>query len=155
MSRAIRQHARDDDRVRPLSRTRIETFLVASGYHYLLDADGDPTGLWDGHRFWFLTLGEHEEILQVRGRWRRTAETDKRRALLLAANDWNRDRIWPKVYLREEDDVIAVYTEVSVDLERGVTDAQLYRMLECGLGTGARALAAFDAAVPDDPRPSA
>ena len=54
---------------------------------------------------------------------------------MLAVNDWNRDRIWPKAYVREEDDALALYGEMSVDLEHGVTDDQLVRLVDCGLAT--------------------
>jgi hypothetical protein len=139
------------ERATPLSRGRIEAYLTRRGYRFLVDEDGDVTGTWDGNRFWFLLLGEHAEIVQVRGRWHRTLPVSQRSALLLAANDWNRERIWPKVYLREEDGVLALYSEVSIDLENGVTDIQLAQLLACGLGTGVQTFAALDSLLPDLP----
>jgi hypothetical protein len=81
----------------PLTRSRIASYLDSRGYRYLVDDDGDLTGTWDGSRFWFLLLGDDEEILQVRGRWHRSLPLERRGAAALAVNDWNRERIWPKV----------------------------------------------------------
>ena len=136
------------ERATPLTRDRIATYLLSRGYRFLLDDDGDLTGTWDGSRFWFLLLGERGEILQVRGRWHRTLPTNRRTAVLLAANDWNRERIWPKVYVREEDGELALYSEVSVDLENGVTSTQLAQLVACGLGTGVQSFASFDQLLP-------
>lgn len=133
---------------RPADLVRVEAWLRGQGYHVTRDADGDVTGTWDGDRFWFLLLGEEDEGMQIRGRWQRTLPLSRRSAALLAVNDWNRERIWPKVYVREEDARLAVYTEVSVDLGAGATDAQLGQLLACGLGTGAQFFAALQGLVP-------
>ena len=137
----------------PLTRDRIAGYLGSRGYRFLVDDDGDLTGTWDGSRFWFLLLGEHEEILQVRGRWHRALPLDRHGAAALAINEWNRERIWPKVYIREEDGVIALYSEVSADLERGVTDDQLAQLVACGLGTGVQMFTAVDEILPLDDSP--
>lgn len=142
---------RPAERPRPLDAARVERYLVGQGYRVVRDEDGDLTGTWDGDRFWFMLLGEQHEILQVRGRWHRSLPAGRRPATLLALNDWNRERIWPKAYLRDEEDGVALYTEVSVDLEHGVTDAQLARLVACGLGTGVQFFAALRSLVPDDP----
>jgi hypothetical protein len=125
----------DVRRPTPLTLARVEAYLRSADYHVATDEDGDITGIWNGHRFWFTVLGEHNEVLHVRGRWESTVPLPMRSAALLALNDWNRDRIWPKAYLREEDDGLAVYGETSVDLEHGVNDKQLERLVDCGLGT--------------------
>jgi Putative bacterial sensory transduction regulator len=136
------------ERTAPVTRDRIATYLLSRGYRFLLDDDGDLTGTWDGSRFWFLLLGERGEILQVRGRWHRTLPGNRRTAVLLAANDWNRERIWPKVYVREEEGELALYSEVSVDLENGVTNAQLAQLIACGLGTGVQMFTVLDTLLP-------
>lgn len=137
-------------RTSPLTRARVQAYLASRGYAVGLDDDGDLTGTWDGNRFWFILTGAEDEVLQVRGRWHRTLPPSRRTATLLAVNDWNRERIWPKVYLRDDDDRIALFTEVSVDLEHGVTDDQLAQLLACGLGTGVQFFAALGGLVPDD-----
>lgn len=131
------------DRTLPLSRERLRAALTAQGYRVEEDAEGDLTGLWGKDRFWFLILGE--ALLQVRGRWHRTFAPSRRQTALLLVNDWNRDRIWPKAYLRSEGARMAVYAEMSVDLGAGVTDEQLATHLTCGLGTAGRLFSALDA----------
>lgn len=139
------------ERTTPLTRGRVAAYLTRRGYRFLVDDDGDLTGTWDGSRFWFLLLGDRSEIVQIRGRWHRTLPAAQRSAMLLAANDWNRERIWPKVYMREEDGQLALYSEVSIDLENGVTDVQLAQLLACGLGTGVQTFTALDALLPESP----
>ncbi|MDO8107393.1 YbjN domain-containing protein [Isoptericola sp. b441] len=136
------------ERPTPVTRERIAAYLQAEGYHTRADEDGDVTGVWNGHRFWFILLGERDEVLQVRGRAEHVLPVERRSAALLAVNDWNRDRIWPKAYLREEDDGLALYGEMSVDLEHGVTDAQLALLLDCGLATS---IQLFRATAPAQP----
>jgi hypothetical protein len=140
----------DDEPPRPVTRDRLADYLLGRGYRFVVDDDGDLTGTWDGSRFWFLLLGEQHEIVQVRGRWHRTLTVEQRRGVSLALNDWNRDRIWPKAYVREEDGQLALYSEVSMDLEAGATDAQLAQLLACGLGTGVQMFSALDALLPGD-----
>ena len=134
----------------PLSTRRIGDYLSRRGYHFRIDDDGDVTGTWDGNRFWFLLLGEHDEILQVRGRWAGALPAAARLAVLQAANDWNRERIWPKTYVRVRDNgAVLVYTEVTVDLEHGVTEDQLDQLLQCGLTTGSMFFEHLDETFPD------
>lgn len=122
----------------PLSTQRVGNDLSRRGYRFRIDDDGDVTGTWDGNRFWFLLLGEHDEILQVRGRWAGALPPTARLAVLQAANDWNRERIWPKVYTREESTGLALYAEVSVDFEHGATEEQLAQTVSCGLVTASQ-----------------
>lgn len=143
----------DHESPTPLTRERVADYLRSRGYRFLIDDDGDLTGTWDGNRFWFLLLGEHEEILQVRGRWQRQLPLERRRAVALAVNDWNRDRIWPKVYVREEDGLLALYSEVSADLEEGATDVQIAQLLACGLGTGVQMFSSIEGVIPTDAPP--
>ena len=64
----------------PLTESRVSAFLNARGYRFTTDEDGDLTGTWDGHRFWFLLLGDDEEVIQVRGRWSRSLPLEQRAA---------------------------------------------------------------------------
>lgn len=132
----------------PVTRDRVGDYLLAKGYRFVVDEDGDLTGTWDGSRFWFLLLGDHAEIVQVRGRWHRQLPLEQRAAVGLALNDWNRERIWPKAYVREEEGMLALYSEVSADFEPGATDAQLEQILACGLGTGVQLFAALESTLP-------
>ncbi|GII99434.1 putative sensory transduction regulator [Sediminihabitans luteus] len=120
----------------PLTAARVGDDLTRRGYHYR-SGDGELTGTWDGHRMWFLLLGERQEILCVRGRWSRTLPGEHRGLVLRAINDWNRDAVWPTAYVREDTDdgVLSLYAEISVDLEHGVTDAQLADVVTTGLSS--------------------
>ena len=119
-----------------VSMERVAGLLRRYGYDFLRDDDGDLTltGTWDGNEFWFILGGKAKEVLQIRGRWNRTVRPQSRTAALLAVNDWNRDHLWPKAYVRDEGDLV-VYSEVSVDFECGVTDSQLEDAISCGLVT--------------------
>jgi len=133
---------------RPLSSRRVADDLSRRGYRFRTDDDGDVTGTWDGNRFWFLLLGDHEEILQVRGRWAGAVPEHARMAVLQAVNDWNRERVWPKVYARPEGDGLALYAEVSVDFEHGATDEQLAATVSCGLVTSSQFFSTVGAMTP-------
>ncbi len=131
-----------------LSTERIAQALTRRSFSYSTDDDGDITGIWDGHRFWLMVTGEQHDVLQVRGVWHRTLSPDRRAAARLAVNDWNRDRLWPKVFYRAEDAELVVYAEHSIDLEPGVNDAQLDQTIACGLLTGVQFFAELDQAFP-------
>ncbi|SDC70905.1 Putative sensory transduction regulator [Sanguibacter gelidistatuariae] len=136
----------------PLTRDRVGAYLTRRGYTFRLDDDDDITGTWDGNRFWFLLLGTQHEILQVRGRWHRPLADSGRLAVLQIINDWNRERIWPKAYLRAEPAGLALYTEVSVDFGPGATKNQLEQMVACGLGTSIQLFTSVSALLPpEDP----
>lgn len=144
-------HRDPTQRVAPLTTERMMTRLVALGYRVVLDEDGDPTGIWGADRFWFVRLGSKREILQVRGRWHRTVPLARRADLLLAVNDWNRDRMWPKAYVRTEGEFLAVTAEVSVDLAEGVTDDQLDALFLRGLAAGGGLFEALALQLPEVP----
>jgi len=133
----------------PLSTERVAQTLSRRGFSFSRDDDGDITGIWDGHRFWLMVTGEQDDVLQVRGVWNRSVPLERRAALRLAVNDWNRDRLWPKVFYRAEEEEIVVYAEHSIDLEPGVNDPQLDQTIACGLLTGVQFFAELDKAFPE------
>jgi hypothetical protein len=132
----------------PVDRDRIAHYLHSRGYTFILDDDGDLTGIWDGNRFWFLLLGTDHDIVQVRGRWHRALAPASRPLALQVINDWNRDRIWPKVYLRDEGEVLGLYTELTVDLGPGATKDQLDQVVACGLSTAIQFFSSMSAELP-------
>ena len=134
----------------PLTMARIVDWIGDYGYSYFVDSDGDIGGLWHSRLFYFLLFGGDREILQVRGQWNREITIDRIEEVLEFCNEWNTDRIWPKVYFRVRDNgMIQVYGEVSVDFEHGANDEQLDQVLTCGLSTGAMLFDALDALYPD------
>ncbi|GAA4622419.1 YbjN domain-containing protein [Cellulomonas oligotrophica] len=133
----------------PLSAERITACLDAREMRYGIDGDGDVGGYWDGHLFYFFRIGQDQEYLQVRGRWNRQVGLDELAAVSAKVNDWNADRLWPKVYVRVEDDRLGVYAEHTVDYEHGLTDEQLDVHLACGISTALSFFEALDEAYPE------
>lgn len=135
----------------PLTRERVVDFMNREDYRFRLDDDGDSVfGIWDGNGFYFMLLGEKKEIMQVRGKWTGRLPQERARDVLLAVNEWNRERIWPKVYTAVDDEgMVGVFVETSTDLEHGVTDDQLSQLLRCGLGTGFQVFDHFRETFPD------
>jgi hypothetical protein len=134
----------------PLSRDRIVRWLQESGFAYFVDSDGDVGGLWHGWLFYFLVLGQDDEVLQVRGQWHRELTIERLEEVLEICNGWNAERIWPKTYVRVRDDgSVVVCADVTVDVEHGATDDQLEQLLQCGLTTGTMFFEHLDARYPD------
>lgn len=133
----------------PLARDRITAALDAREMQYGIDEDGDVGGYWDGHLFYFFIMGQHDEYLQVRGRWNRKVGLDQLAPLLEIVNEWNASHLWPKGYVRAEDDVVGVYAEHTVDYEHGVADAQVDLQLACGISTALQLFAHIDEQYPD------
>lgn len=120
-----------------LSNDLIAEVLTARGYKYFTDSDGDVGGHWDNTLIYFFRLGEYQEMLQVRAMARRTFSIDDVPRLYAFCNSWNHDKLWPKAYVHVGDDGTAgVYGEVTTDLEKGVTLAQLDQLIACGISTG-------------------
>lgn len=72
------------------------------------------------------------------------APLGREQELYRVLNDLNRDLVWPKLYVRTEDDTLVVYSEVSTDLEHGASDDQLGQLLACGLFTALKAFEGLD-----------
>lgn len=134
----------------PVSQRRIQEWCEAEEFMYFVDSDGDLGGFWNGRLFYFLVLGEHDEVLQVRARWNREITIERLEEILELCNAWNTERIWPKAYVRVLDDgSVNVMAESSHDLEQGVTDEQLARLLACAIGTATLFFDAVDECYPD------
>ena len=134
----------------PVDRARVVDWLLANGFSYFVDSEGDVGGLWQGRLFYFLLFGEHEEIVQVRGQLNRDVTIERLEEVLELCNEWNADRIWPKAYTRVRDNgLVQVYTEVTVDLEFGANDDQLGDVLQCGLSTASVFFDSLDETYPD------
>lgn len=134
----------------PLGQERIIRWLEQEEYVYFVDSEGDIGGLWDERPVYFYVLGERDEILQVRGMWNRSVALAHLPEVLAATNRWNHDRIFPKAYAQVRDDgAVRIVAEHTVDLEHGVSDAQLAQMLSCALGTIGSMLDDLDRTFPD------
>ena len=134
----------------PVTAERLRSWFSRHGYSYFVDDDGNVGGLWRGRLFHFFLFGEHQEILQVRGQWNREFAIERLTEVLEVCNEWNADNIWPKAYVRVRDDgMVHVTCEVATDLERGVSDAQLGQLLQCGLSAASVFFDTFDQLYPD------
>lgn len=135
---------------RPVSPERIVEWCEAEGFTYFIDSEGDLGGFWNGRLFYFLVFGEQDEVLQVRARWNREINIERLEEILELCNAWNTERIWPKTYVRVLDDgSVNVMAESGYDLEQGVTDAQLARLLASAIGTATMFFDAVDERYPD------
>lgn len=121
----------------PLTNELITHVLTERGYHFGVDDDGDVGGMWDDNVIYFFRRGSDNEILQIRILSNTDFTVDDVPQLYEFCNEWNHDRLWPKAFVHVADDGTArVCGEITTDLERGVSIAQLDQLMECGIATG-------------------
>lgn len=145
--------APSSEAVRPVSRPRVEAALRQQGYRFAVREDGTIGAAWEGDEFTIALVGDTHTVLQVQGTWRRTLDAELAPGIAQVVNDWNRDRVWPKVYTRAYGVGLQVQTEVCVDMTDGATDAQVVEAISCGLGTGAQFFRSLADLVPEGPAP--
>jgi hypothetical protein len=95
-------------------------------------------------------MGGSQEYLQTRGRWNRKVGVDQFERVVDLVNTWNSEKLWPKGYVRREDEVVGVYAEHTVDYEHGVTDEQIDLHLACGITTALSLFEHLDEHFPDE-----
>lgn len=135
----------------PLTKDRIKERLDARGSSYGVDSDGDIGGYWDGHLFYFFIVGGDEEILQIRGRWNREIDPGQFDALVTLANQFNTDKLFPKAYVRKDDEgKVHVFAEHTVDYEHGATDEQLDLHFGSAIGSTVRFFEQLDELYPTE-----
>ncbi len=140
----------DASLTRPLTAERVREWLRGRGYAWFVDMDGDTGGLWHGRMFYFLTLGDDRQILQIRAQWNRSFSIERLTEVLDVCNTWNTERIWPKAYVRVRDDgSVHAICELATDLGAGVTDDQLGQLLGCGVSTAGVFFDELDSRYPD------
>lgn len=137
-------HLPTDEVPTPISRDRLEEIFKQRGFHYFIDSDGDLGGDWDDHRFYFLFFGPQREILQVRAFYSRPLHIEARPTVLSVLDNFHRDKLFPKLYTRIEEDKLKVYAEHSCDYEHGATNAQIDLHLTCGISTSLEAFKLLD-----------
>jgi hypothetical protein len=121
----------------PLTNELIASVLSARGYNFGTDDDGDIGGMWDDNLIYFFRRGAEGEMLQIRILAATDFTVDDVPRLYAFCNEWNHDRLWPKAFVHVNDDGTArVCGEVTTDLERGVSAAQLDQLIGCGISTG-------------------
>lgn len=125
----------------PLTNELITQALSTMDLKYFTDSDGDVGATWDDFIVYFFRMGEQEEILNIRVIIHRKFPVEDVLRLQTFCNDWNRDKLWPKAYVRvgEQDGrpvEAQVIGEVVTDLEYGVALAQVRQLISCAVGTG-------------------
>lgn len=128
----------------PITRDRVEAALKERDFKYFLDSDGDLGGDWDDHRFYFLFFGPEKEVFQTRGFYTRPLGIEARPTVLSVLDDFHREKLFPKLYTRIENDKLQVFAEHSYDYENGATDAQINMHLTCGISTTLEAFRMLD-----------
>ncbi|MGP9682629.1 MULTISPECIES: YbjN domain-containing protein [unclassified Brachybacterium] len=122
----------------PMSMARIEQSLARHGYAFVED-DEHPEILrarFDDYRFQFMLSGEEQAVLQTRGRWSHSVDFSRKVEMVKLCNEWNMNRIWPKVYVRRESEgLLGVYGELAADFRAGALDSQVDSAIKCGLST--------------------
>lgn len=122
----------------PISLDRVEESLTRHGYSFVEDDENEDIlrARFDDYRFHFLLAGDEHTVLQTRGRWNHSVDVSRKVEMVKICNEWNMNRLWPKVYVRRESEsVLSLYGELSADFTCGATDAQIDRAIECGLST--------------------
>jgi hypothetical protein len=121
----------------PLTNDLITKALDTREYQFFVDDDGDVGGYWDENLFYFLRIGEDQEVLLVRLRAQRTFGTDDIPRLYSFCNSWNDDKLWPKAYVKVgAGEAVHVYGELATDLEHGVALRQLDQLIMCAISSG-------------------
>lgn len=119
-----------------VTKQRLRQALDDLDTRYRVDDDGDFLGWWGDDQFMSFTVtGKQSDILHILGRWRPRPPAGLLPVLSAAANTWNTEKMWPKVYVRLVEDQVSVQTELNVDCEGGVTDAFLQQQIKCAVGT--------------------
>ncbi|MEU4241539.1 YbjN domain-containing protein [Actinoplanes sp. NPDC026619] len=115
----------------------IKSVLDKHGYTYMIDADGDVVGNFQGNLIYFFQIGDQGEMLQVRAMVQHIFGMEDVTRLYEFCNSWNHDRLWPKAYVHIQDDgTVNIIGEVLADWEKGVTVEQLDQVMICGIATG-------------------
>ncbi len=112
------------------------------------------SGFWESGLFHFSSIrdleDEQETVIQVHGTWGRVLNTDRFEDTLLFVNNWNANNVWPKAYieLETEQNFIALFGEVVVDLGPDINKSQVEHTVRHGIATS---LGLFDQAEEEFP----
>ncbi|RZU65343.1 putative sensory transduction regulator [Microterricola gilva] len=120
-----------------LSTQRIEAALSADGVNFGNDSDGDIISVWDENPFWFLLIGTESPILRISAKWKAWLPAANQAAATDAVNEWHNSRLFPRVLLSTDaDGDVFLGIDRNVDLEFGITDAQLRNELSTTIRAG-------------------
>lgn len=134
-----------------LTRERLVALCQERGWHYFIDSDDGLGGHWINARYYFLIRGGNNEILVVHGLWNRVLPIEHLETVRSTIRQWHRTRIWPTLsHSIDDDGTILVKADYAVDLEAGVTDAQLADHVDRAIATSGSFFTELDNVVDAD-----
>lgn len=143
-----RNEATGSSELAPLTTTRVTACMDTHSWHYEVSDDGDVGGWWDGFWFVFSFRGKSKDIFFVHAVWNRGVPASEFTQIVLYANEWNSEHLWPMLSVRTRDDVVAVLADFSVDYSEGLTDEQLDLHVRCAIDTMVSSLNWMDTKFP-------
>ncbi|WP_172829060.1 type III secretion system chaperone family protein [Paraoerskovia marina] len=139
-----------NDRLRPLDVDRLHARLLHLGINAARDVEDDLVWSWRGREFTVRAIGADTEILDLRADWPRTPTIDRLAEFWRLCNAWNAERVWPTASVRVDDDgEVLLGGRVSIDVETGVSEAQLDHLLRTAIGSTVAFFDAVDGTYPD------
>ncbi|MCX6741502.1 MAG: YbjN domain-containing protein [Candidatus Parcubacteria bacterium] len=115
--------------VKPFNREMIEAFLKSNDLPYDVDEDGDISFGFSGDektgcamRIWLMVAGENKDVYDLRIYADRTFPKEEWSKAVMACNEWNDAKRWPKAYFHvsDPDTEGQVDCEGDIDLEAGI-----------------------------------
>ena len=104
----------------------VQQILDEFGLKHTIDDDGDLTVRWEKCSVYFFFYGDRNEVLQARMYLTRRFSVDNRAQMALLLDEWNRTKLFPKVYtVLPDDGMVGVCAEQCYDFDAGTTRAQL------------------------------
>lgn len=104
----------------------VQQLLDEFGLRHQLDDDGDLVVRWEKWSVYFFFYGEQHEVLQARLYMNRRFPVDSRATLALVLDEWNRTKLFPKVYtVLPDDGMVGICAEQCQDFELGASREQI------------------------------
>lgn len=104
----------------------VQQILDEFGLRHQFDDDGDLVVRWEKCSVYFFFYGDQSEVLQARLYMNRRFPVEDRAQLALLLDEWNRSKLFPKVYtVLPDDGMVGICAEQCQDFEAGATRAQL------------------------------
>jgi hypothetical protein len=123
---ASRRHEPDGGTLVTPSVALVQQILDEFGLKHAIDDDGDLVIRWERCSVYLFFYGQKHEVLQARMYLNRRFSVDVRGSLALMLDEWNRTKLFPKVYtVLPDDGMVGICAEQCFDFEAGATRAQL------------------------------
>lgn len=104
----------------------VQQLLDEYGLKHQMDTDGDLVVRWEKCSMYFFFYGENNEVLQARLYLNRRFDVESRGMLTLMLDEWNRTKLFPKVYtVLPDDGMVGICAEHCQDFEAGATRDQV------------------------------